>query len=96
MKLQCGRIIILLGVLHIPALAINLISVRKLDNAGVKIVFKKDTCNMVWGARILMQGVWIGTLYKLQGSIVIDGCNSFVVPKSGAENLVVSRENTMI
>ena len=29
------------------------------------------------------------------GNTVIDGCNSFVVPESGAENLVVSREKTM-
>jgi len=43
-----------------------------------------------------MQGVQIGILYKLQGSIVIDGCNSFVVPESGAENLVVSGEKTML
>eukprot|EP00253_Pinus_taeda_P005617 PITA_05617 len=27
---------------------------------------------------------------------LVDGCNSFVVPKSGAKNLVVSRENTML
>eukprot|EP00253_Pinus_taeda_P021636 PITA_21636 len=33
---------------------------------------------------------------KLQGSIVDDGCNSFVVPESGAENLVVSREKTIL
>jgi len=43
-----------------------------------------------------MQGVHIGTLYKLQGSTVFDGCNSSIVPKSGAENLVVSGEKTML
>ena len=43
-----------------------------------------------------MQGVRIGTLYKLHGSTVIDGCNSSVVPKSGAESLAVSGEKTMI
>eukprot|EP00253_Pinus_taeda_P015397 PITA_15397 len=67
LKLQGGRVRTLLGVLHIPALARNLIS-----------------------------GVKIGTLYKLQGSTVIDGCNSFVVPESGAENLVASGEKTML
>ena len=66
-----------------------------MDDAGVKIVFKKDTHKMVRGALVLMWGVQIGTLYKLQGSTVIDGCNNFVVPESGAENLVVSGENTM-
>eukprot|EP00253_Pinus_taeda_P034618 PITA_34618 len=42
------------------------------------------------------RGVQIGTLYKLQGSTVIDGCNSSMVPENGAENLVVSREKTML
>ena len=51
---------------------------------------------MVWGALVFMWGVQIGTLYKLQGSTVVDGCNSSVVPKSGAENLVVSKERTML
>jgi len=82
--------------LHIPGLAKNLISASKLDDAGVKTVFEKDTCKMVQGEFILMRGFWIGTLYKLQGSTVIDGCNNFVVPESGAENLIVSREKTML
>eukprot|EP00253_Pinus_taeda_P015604 PITA_15604 len=68
---------------------------KKLDDAGVKTMFEKDTCKMVRGALVLMWGVQIGTLYKLQGSTIIDGCNSYVVPESGAENLVVSREKTM-
>ena len=96
LKLQGGRVKTLLGVLHILALARNLISVSKLDDAGVKIMFEKDACKMVRGALVLMQGVLIGTLYKLQCSTVIDGCNSFVVPKSGAKNLVVSGEKTML
>eukprot|EP00253_Pinus_taeda_P008472 PITA_08472 len=96
LKLQGGRVRTLPSVLHIPALARNLISASKLDDVGVKIVFEKDTCKMVWGALLLMRGVRIGTLYKLQGSTVIEGCNSFVVPESGAENLVVSGEKTML
>ena len=96
LKLQGRRVRTLPGVLHIPALAINLIFVSKLDDAGVKIVFEKDTCKMVWGALVSMWGVRIGTLYKLQGGTVVDGCNSSMVPKSGAENLVVSVENTML
>eukprot|EP00253_Pinus_taeda_P032839 PITA_32839 len=51
---------------------------------------------MVWGALVLMRGVQIGTLYKMQGSTVVDGRNSSVVPESGAENIVVSREKTML
>ena len=47
LKLQGGRVRTISVVLHIPALARNLISVSKLDDAGVKIVFEKDTCKMV-------------------------------------------------
>eukprot|EP00253_Pinus_taeda_P030900 PITA_30900 len=96
LKLQGGRVRTLLGVLHIPTLARNLIFVSKLDDAGVKTMFKKDTCKMVRGALVLMWGVRIGTLYKLQGCTVVDGCKISVVPESGVENLVVSRENTML
>eukprot|EP00253_Pinus_taeda_P010171 PITA_10171 len=96
LKLQGGRVRTLPGVLHIPPLARNLIFVSKLDDAGVKTVFKKDTYKMVRGALVLTQGVRIGTLYKLQGSTVVDGCNSSVVPESGAENIVVSGKKTML
>eukprot|EP00253_Pinus_taeda_P036538 PITA_36538 len=68
LNLQGGRIRTLTGVLHIPALARNLIFVSKLDDVGVKTVFEKNTCKMVWGALVLMQGVRIGNLYKMQGS----------------------------
>ena len=47
LKLQGGRIRTLAGVLHIPVLARNLISVSKMDDASVKTVFEKDTCKMV-------------------------------------------------
>ena len=67
-----------------------------MDDAFVKKVFEKDTCKMVRGTLVLIQGVWIGTLYKLMGIIIIDGCNHYVVPKIGAENLVVSGESTML
>ena len=65
LKLQGGRIIPLPDVLHIPALARNMIYVSKMDDAGVKTVFEKDACKMVRGALVLMHGVQIGTLYKL-------------------------------
>eukprot|EP00253_Pinus_taeda_P009991 PITA_09991 len=96
LKLQGGRVRTLLGVLYIPALARNLITISKLDDVGVKTVFKKDTCKMVRGALVLMRGVRIGTLYKLQGRTIINGCKNSVVPESGAENLVVSGEKTML
>jgi len=56
LKLQGGRVRMLPRVLHIPALARHLISVSKLDDAGLKIVFEKDTCKMVWGALVLIAG----------------------------------------
>ena len=96
MKLQGGKITTPPGVLHIFALAKNLIFVSKMDDAGVKTVFNKDTCKINWGSLVLMWVVWIETLYNLLGNTVIDGCNSYVVPKSGAKNLVVSREKTML
>eukprot|EP00253_Pinus_taeda_P028573 PITA_28573 len=96
LKLQGGRVRTLSGVLHIPALARNMISVSKLDDAGVKTVFEKDTCKMVRGSLVLMWGVQIGTLYKLQGSTIVDRCNSSMVPENGAENLVVPAEKTML
>ena len=65
LKLRGGRIKTLPSVLHIPALTRNLISVSKMDDAGVKTMFEKDTCKMVRGAMVLMRGVWIGNLYKL-------------------------------
>ena len=43
-----------------------------------------------------MRGVQIGTLYKPQGSTVINGCNSSVIPEGGAEILAVSGEKTML
>jgi hypothetical protein len=60
-----GRIRTLPGVLHIPGLAINLISIRKMDDAGVKTIFEKETCRMVHGAMVLLKGVQFGTLYKM-------------------------------
>ena len=51
---------------------------------------------MLRGALVLIWGVWIGTVYKKQRSTIVDGCNSSMVLESGAENLVVSREKTML
>ena len=59
-------------------------------------MFEKVACKMVQGALVLMRGVQIATLYKLQGSTIIDGCNSYVVPESGVESLAVSGEKTML
>ena len=52
--LNDGRIKTLLGVLHIPGLARNLIYVNKMVDASVKTVLKKDRRKMVRGAMVLM------------------------------------------
>jgi hypothetical protein len=68
-------------VLHIPGLERNLIYVSKMSDDGVHTLFQKDLCNMVRGVMVLMKGVWIGTLYKLLGSVDSTGCNNIVVPE---------------
>jgi hypothetical protein len=47
LRLIDGRIKTIYGVLQIPSLARNLISVRKMDDVGVKTIFEKETCRMV-------------------------------------------------
>jgi len=96
LKLQGGRVRTLSGVLHIPALARNLISISKLDDAGVNIVFQEGYLQHGLGALVLIRGVWTGTFYKLQGSTIFYGCTSSVVPESGTENLVLCGERTML
>jgi hypothetical protein len=93
-----GRIRKLSGVLHILGLARNLIYVRKMDDVGVNKIFEKETCRMVQGAMALLKGVPFGTLYKLQGSNISDGCNSSIVHDIGVEeeiNPKISAEKVM-
>jgi hypothetical protein len=78
LRLIYGRIRTLPVVLHISGLENFLIYVRKMDNAGVKTIFEKETCRMVQGEMVLLKGVWIGTLYKLQGSTISNGFNSSI------------------
>jgi hypothetical protein len=85
LRLIDGRIITLPGVFHIPILSRNLIFVRKMDDAEVKTIFEKETSRMIRGAMVLLKGVWFGTLYKLQGSTISDGCNSSIVHDIGVE-----------
>ena len=58
--LKDGRIKTILGVLHIPDLARNLIFLIKMSNVGVHTIFEKDICKMVQGEKVLMMGslVW--------------------------------------
>jgi hypothetical protein len=47
LNLMDGRIRTLSSILHIPVLDRNFISVSKMDDAGVKSVFEKETYMMV-------------------------------------------------
>jgi hypothetical protein len=85
LRLIDGRIRTLPGVLHILGLARNFIFVSKMDDVGVKKIFEKETCKMVQGVMVLLKGVQFGTLYKLQGRTISDGCNSSIVPDIGVE-----------
>jgi hypothetical protein len=81
-----GRIITLLGVLHIPGLARNLISVRKMDDVGVKKMFEKG--NLQDGSRsngVVQRefGLELCIIYK--EALLVIGCNSSIVPKIGVE-----------
>jgi hypothetical protein len=99
LNLIYGRIRKLLVVLHIPILARNLIFVRKMDDAGVKTIFEKEASMMVQGEMVLLKGVRFGTLHKLQGSTISDGCNSSIVPYVGFEEErtpKVSREKVIL
>ena len=99
LRLIDGRIRTLPGVLHIPGMARNLISVSKMEDAGVKTVFEQGTCRMVRGAMVLMRGVRFGTLYKLLGSTISDECNSSIVPDIEVEEErtpTVSGEKAML
>jgi hypothetical protein len=97
LRIIYGRIITLHGVLHIPGLAINLSSVSKMDDARVKTIF--ENYRMVRGAMVLLKGVQFGTMYKLQGRTISDGCNSSIFHDIGVEeerNPIVSREKVML
>jgi hypothetical protein len=99
LRLIDGRIRTLPSVLHIPGMARNLISVSKMEDAGIRTIFEKGTCRMVRGAMVLMRGVRFGTLYKLLGSTISDECNSSIVPDIEVEEErtpTVSGEKAML
>ena len=84
--------------MHILGLARNFIYVSKMDDVGIKTIFEKETCKMVQGEMMLLKGVQFGTLYKMQGSTIFDGCNSSIFLDIGVEEeitLTVSREKVM-
>jgi hypothetical protein len=99
LRLIDGRIRTLPSVFHIPGLAINLISVRKMDDEGVKNIFEKETRRMVQGEMVLLKGVQLGSMYKMKGRKISDGYNSSIVRDIGVEEErtpTVSREKVMV
>jgi hypothetical protein len=80
-------------------LARNLIFVSKMSDVHVLTMFEKKTCNMVQGTMVLMRGFWNANLYKLLGSTISNGCNSYVVLEGENEEdktLTIYREKTMM
>ena len=65
-----GRVKGIDGILHIHGLARNLLSVSKLGDVGVQIVFSSDGCKMTRGSMVLAKGVRMGTLYKLDACTI--------------------------
>ena len=94
--LKYGRRVTLLGVLHIPSLARNLISISKMNVVGVQTMFEKDTCKMVQGAMVLILGIRIGTLYKLLGRTDNNSFHQVVDPNLTNEILSCIDDSTML
>ena len=82
LMLKCGRRGTHPGELHIPGLARNLIYFSKMSDASVWTVFENDTCKMVQGVMVLMQGIKIGTLYNLLGKTNDSRCYQTINPKT--------------
>jgi hypothetical protein len=66
---------------HIPGLGRNLITVIKMSDDGVQILFQKDTCKMVRGVMVLMKGVCIITLYNMIGNVKSTVYNNIISPE---------------
>ena len=94
LMLNNGRRGTLPSVLHIPGLARNLIYVSTMIDASVRTMFEKDTCKMVRGTMVLMQGIKIGTLYKLLVKTENGSCNQVVDPKT--EEIISCIVNSII
>ena len=84
-RFRDGRVKTLPGVLHIPGLARNLLSVSKMSDAGIQVIFNKESYKMVRGTMVLARGVCTRTLYKLEARTMSDGYNSSVVRENSSE-----------
>ena len=73
-KFPNGRVKGINGVMHIPSLVQNLLSVSMLNGVGVQVVFSKEGCKMIRGSMVLAKGTRRGTLFQLDACIPL--CNS--------------------
>ena len=94
--LNDGMIETLLGVLHIPNMERNLISIRKMSAVGVHTIFGKGKCKMFRGEMVLMRGVQCETLHNVLGSTITDRCNRSIVPEGENKVIDVPRENIIL
>ena len=83
-----GRIRNINGVLHIPGLARNLLSIKKLIDAGVQVVFYDVRCKIVRCVMLIATGVRYGTLYKLDACTI--ECNNTYMKTNSIEYVRVS------
>jgi hypothetical protein len=65
------------GVLHIPSLAQNLISISTLNDASVRVVFSDKGCNMVRESMVLTKGVCVGNFFH--HDVCTIQCNSYLI-----------------
>lgn len=91
-KFPDGRVKGIDGVLHIPSLAQNLLSVSKLNDVGVQVTFVHDGCKMTRGSIILAKGECIGILYRLYAKPM---CYNSVSVKSNQAAMTTHDVNSM-
>ena len=84
-RFKDSRVKTLPGVLHILGLAKNFLFISKMSDAGIQVIFNKESCKMVLGVMVLERGVYTGTLYKLEARTVSDGYNSSIVGEDSSE-----------
>jgi len=84
-----GRITTFHRDFHILELARKLISISKMSGVGVHTLFENEACKTVQGKIMLMREVHNGTMSKILGSTITDGCNSSIVPKGGNEEGII-------
>lgn len=70
-----GRIKTLPGVLHVPRVARNLISVSKLNELGINVTFDKHGCKLVRGNPVIERGTRKGTLFRLEATTIVNSTN---------------------